>query len=119
VPEKPQEEQPKANGMAALLGNIASGGDNWVKIATLVLVAISGGGNFLATTKSSEFNSEEIRRGIQEIHDIHDQLQITIDRQKDMYNLVRDIDRRTSRYFQSQQQQQQQYFPPQSTPTPR
>jgi hypothetical protein len=97
MPADSQQEPngPKTNGKLALLNTLASSGDNWVKIGTLVLVAISGGGNFLATTKTSEYNAEEIRRGLAEIHDLHDALQSTLDRQKDMYDIVRRLERRS------------------------
>jgi hypothetical protein len=98
---EPSAPQPppgsSADAKTALLESIASGGDRWVKIGTLALVALTGGGNFLATTKTSEYNADEIRRGLFEIHNLHDQLQSTIDRQKDMYRVLQDIDRRTSR----------------------
>jgi hypothetical protein len=106
--------QPK-NGTAALLESVASGGDRWVKIATLALVALSGGGNFLATTKTADFNSTEINRSLKEIHDLHDVLMSSLDRQKDMYQLIRDIDRRTSRRDSWNPSQ----LPSLPTPTPR
>jgi hypothetical protein len=90
----PPPEEKNANGKLKLLESIASGGDNWIKFGTLLLVVITGGGNFLATTKTGEFNAEEIRRGLQEIHDLHDQLSTMVDRQRRMADQVDDINRR-------------------------
>jgi hypothetical protein len=112
VPEEPAKKP--GNGTAALLESVASGGDRWVKIATLALVALSGGGNFLATTKTADFNAGEIDRGLKEIHDLHDVLMSSLDRQKDMYQLIRDIDRRTSRRDGWNPTQ----IPPYPSPTP-
>lgn len=52
---------------------------NW---ATVVLVIVTGGGNWLQTKASSDFNEAEIRRATQEIHDLYPRLQEAIDRQK-------------------------------------
>lgn len=93
--DEPIKEPPKGNGMSGLLTTIAGGGDNWIKLATLALVAISGSGNFLATTKTADYNGDEIRRAVQEIHDIHGVLVQTVDRQKDMYDIVRRLERRS------------------------
>ena len=88
------EEGEKKDEKTGILEILASSGDNWVKLGTLLLVAITGGGNFLATTKTGEFNAEEIRRGLQEIHDLHDQLSTMVDRQRRMADQIEDIGRR-------------------------
>jgi hypothetical protein len=105
----PPPEEKNANGKLKLLESIASGGDNWIKFGTLLLVAITGGGNFLATTKTGEFNAEEIRRGLQEIHDLHDQLSTMVDRQRRMADQVEDLSRSLYRPYAP-------YAQPTSTP---
>ena len=92
--DEEEKEKDQKDAKANILETLASSGDNWVKLGTLLLVAITGGGNFLATTKTGEFNAEEIRRGLQEIHDLHDQLSTMVDRQRRMADQIEDIGRR-------------------------
>lgn len=54
-------------------------GLNW---ATVVLVAITGGGNLWATKAGNDFNAQEIERATREIHDLYPRLTEAIDRQK-------------------------------------
>ena len=54
---------------------------NW---ATVVLVAITGGGNWLATKSSSDLNTKEIERATEEIHALYPKLNEAIERQKQM-----------------------------------
>jgi hypothetical protein len=72
-----QSSQPSNGKLLAL----AQSGDNWVKLATLVLIAITGGGNFLATKSTADFNSTEIRQATREIHDLYPKLDDAIRRQ--------------------------------------
>ena len=95
----PPPEEKNANGKLKLLESIASGGDNWIKFGTLLLVAITGGGNFLATTKTGEFNAAEITRGLNEIHDLHDQLSASMERQRRMSNQLDDLTRELYRPY--------------------
>jgi hypothetical protein len=76
--------QPTQGSNSGKLLALATGGDNWVKLATLVLIAISGGGNFLATKSTAEFNSAEIQRATHEIHDLYPKLDEAIRRQQRM-----------------------------------
>ena len=46
--------------MTQLLTTLASSGDNWVKLGTLVLVGLAGLGNLVTTWNSSNRNREEI-----------------------------------------------------------
>lgn len=56
----PTPQQPaQPNAMGALL-TMASTGDNWVKLSTLGLIALSGFGNWMATWNSSDRNKQEI-----------------------------------------------------------
>jgi len=110
----PEQEQPqKEDEKTSILSILASSGDNWIKLGTLLLVAITGGGNFLATTKTGEFNAEEIRRGLIEIHDLHDQLSTMVDRQRRMADQVEDLSRNLYRPYVP-------YSPrsPEANPTP-
>lgn len=54
---------------------------NW---ATVVLVVVTGGGNWLQTKAGNDFNAQEIERATREIHDLYPKLQEAIDRQKRM-----------------------------------
>lgn len=54
---------------------------NW---ATVVLVIVTGGGNWLQTKAGNDFNEAEIRRATQEIHDLYPKLEEAIARQKRM-----------------------------------
>jgi hypothetical protein len=62
--QPPQQQQAPApsqpDGMTQLLTTLASSGDNWVKLGTLVLVGLAGLGNWVATWNSSNRNREEI-----------------------------------------------------------
>jgi hypothetical protein len=82
-PEPPKEE---AKG---LLASLAAGGDNTVKIAIIALILITGGTNFFATRQSSDTSSAELTTAIKEIHDLHDQLQGSIDRQKEIISMLK------------------------------
>jgi hypothetical protein len=56
----PDAQQPKQNGMAALLTTLAQSGHQWVQLATVALVAISGLGNWVATWNSGDKSRQEI-----------------------------------------------------------
>jgi len=55
-------EQPKngGNGTSKLLTVLAQSGNQWVQLATVGLVALSGLGNWVATWNSSDRNKQEI-----------------------------------------------------------
>jgi|SRR6516165_12631460 len=52
-------EQPK-NGAQKLLATLAQSGDKWVQFGILVLVGLSGFGNWAATWNSGDRNRQEI-----------------------------------------------------------
>lgn len=62
--------------------------DNLVKLATIGLIAISGGGNWLATKEGNDFNATEIRRATQEIHELYGLLGQAAERQKRIQDLL-------------------------------
>lgn len=64
----------KTNALAALL--------NKLDLPTIAMIVLMGGGNWLQTKASTEFNAHEIQRATQEIHDLYPKLQEAIDRQK-------------------------------------
>lgn len=90
-------EGPK-NGKDAVLQTLASSGDNWVKLGTLALVAISGGGNFFATTKTGGLNAEEIHRTTQEIHELYDAINTSLERQKRIEQSLNEVKRWQQNY---------------------
>lgn len=87
------------NGVIGLLNTLAASGDNWVKFGTLALVVVTGGGNWLATQKTAESNYDHIQaartdtrndilKAVQETHQIHDALEETVQRQKEMHEML-------------------------------
>lgn len=61
-------EPPKGNG---LLSTLAASGDRGIQLAIIVLIAFSGGGNFLTTVNRSDENRAEILRAIKQINELH------------------------------------------------
>ncbi len=76
------------NGMVSLLGNLAASGDNWVKMGIMAMIVISGGGNFLQTKQSAKATDHEVSQALREIHDLHEQLNASIQRQKEIRDLL-------------------------------
>ena len=56
------------------LMQMASSGDTWVKLGTLLLVVFSGIGNFVTTERVGELGHRERDRAIREIHNIYDRI---------------------------------------------
>src|SRR5258708_31063644 len=67
-------------GKSEILKTLASSGDNWVKIGTLVLVALSGGGNFFATKQAESTNEREMQRLLHRIEEFQSSREDAIDR---------------------------------------
>lgn len=61
-------KETKGNGMTALL-QMASSGDNWVKLATLGLVALSGGVNFITTNTNADATRANAVHQVQVVYD--------------------------------------------------
>lgn len=62
--------------------SLLTGGDKWVQFATIALVVISGGGNFWTTMQSGRDERADILKAVKEMHDLHDVLDSTLERQK-------------------------------------
>jgi hypothetical protein len=94
--EPAQKSEPAKNGkLLSLL--LSSGGDVSVKLITLVLVVVTGGGNFFATNHLSNQEREDRDRAIREIHSVHDSIFEAIKRQKELEDTLDDIKRRLNR----------------------
>ena len=83
--------QPKKNGLLQL---IFGSGDTTVKLVTIALVVISGGGNFLATNNLSNQERDDRDRAVREIHDLHEALDTAFRRQKDIAEELEEINRK-------------------------
>ena len=88
---KISEPEAKKNGGKSLLEQFIGGGDQSIKLITLALVAISGGGNFFATKQAERVTSEDAEKAVKEIHELHEQLFDTINRQKDMLEILKKL----------------------------
>jgi hypothetical protein len=96
VDEETQADHPKKNGKLLTL-LLSSGGDVSVKLITLGLVVVSGGGNFFATNSLSNQEREDRDRAIREIHAVHDSIFEAIKRQKELEDTLDDIKRRLNK----------------------
>jgi hypothetical protein len=78
------EEKDQVNGLKSLLANKG----NLSKIATIVLIALTGGGNALITEHTGSASKEETTRAIKEIHELRVALDEQIDRSKRMLEIL-------------------------------
>lgn len=83
--------------MAALL-ELAKGGNQYVQLATILVVVLSGGGNFLGTWQTgretqrlSREDREDVLKAMREIHQIHDVIDETVRRQQDIQAKVNQL----------------------------
>jgi hypothetical protein len=58
--QPPASQPPQSNGVDKLLMTLAQSGDKWIQFSVLVLVGLSGLGNWAATWNSSDRNKQEI-----------------------------------------------------------
>lgn len=86
--ETPKSPQP---GRTELIATLAGSGDNWIKLITIVLIALSGGGNFFATREASRLNEHEVNRALREIHDVHGVMDEALSRQKHLEQILEEI----------------------------
>jgi hypothetical protein len=70
------------NSKKDLLATLLSDPDRLIKLATIALILISGGGNLFATKGVEHTNTEEWNRAIREIHDLHSAFSGALERQK-------------------------------------
>ena len=82
------DTDPKTNLLTTLF---SSGGDQTVKIITLALVAITGGGNFLMTRQTGKETDHDVRQALREVHAMHNVLDATVQRQKDIYEMLQKL----------------------------
>ena len=73
------------------LTNLLSNGDSTVKLVTLVAVLISGGGNFFATKQAERITDKDAQRAVDQINDLSRHLDTTIDRQREMYDMLKKL----------------------------
>lgn len=98
--------EPHQNHRNGLLQTLAARGDKWVQMAILVLVAVSGGGNFLKTSNVSDLaqvNHLEIHRALEQISRIDSVVDDAIKRQKEINESIKDV----LKELKQQQQQKQ------------
>ena len=67
---------------------LSNGGDASVKLITLALIAVSGGGNLWATKENGRINHEEVNRAIAEMHDLHRELLDQVQRSKHIEDML-------------------------------
>jgi hypothetical protein len=72
----------------ATLASIAANGDNWVKLSTLVLIGLSGLGNFFATQQTGHTVSEQTEK---EIHSLYLEIDGFHNRQMQQLDSLRNI----------------------------
>jgi hypothetical protein len=82
----------KKNG---LLQTIFASGDTTIKVLTMALVVVSGGTNLFATKSLSTQEKDNVRRALLKIYDLNEKLDDITRRQKDIENIVENIDRKT------------------------
>jgi hypothetical protein len=87
------DEVPKKNG--SLLQTIFASGDTTIKLVTMALIVVTGGGNFFATKSLSDRERANVKHALEQIYDVQHKLNDVIRRQKDIENLVENIDRKT------------------------
>jgi hypothetical protein len=74
-----------------ILGSLLEGGDSSIKLITLAAIIISGGGNLLTTKQAERSTDHEVKKTLQEIHDIHAALDSNVQRQKRIEALLEDL----------------------------
>jgi hypothetical protein len=93
--ESEHKPESKKNGLLTML--LSSGGDVSVKLITLALVVVTGGGNLFATKSLSDQEHADRDRASREIHQIYDQFDAAIRRQKNLEDMLERIDRKLNK----------------------
>lgn len=81
----------EGNAKTNLLSQLLGGGDQTVKLITLAAVVLTGGGNFWATKENGRISDQEAQRAIRQLDDLHERLDATIQRQKEMYEMLKKL----------------------------
>jgi hypothetical protein len=82
------------SGVLSLLNTLAASGDNWVKAGIMAMIAISGGANFVTTKQAARSTDYEVNQALHEIHDLHDQLNAMVQRQKEMHDMLEKLSKK-------------------------
>jgi hypothetical protein len=88
VDEETQAEHPKKNGKLLTL-LLSSGGDVSVKLITLALVVVTGGGNLFQTQSLGTEMKAELERAFRQLRELHDDF--VVNRQTNDNELARAI----------------------------
>jgi hypothetical protein len=90
----------KRNGILEKM--LSGSGDTTVKLVTLALVVVSGGGNLLATKDASRITQAEAERAVGELHTLHGELMDQVQRskaseqrEKEMYAMLQKLQQST------------------------
>jgi hypothetical protein len=86
------EDEPKKNG--SLLQTIFASGDTTIKLLTMALVIISGGGNFFATKSLSDREKANVKHALERIYEVRDKLDAMERRQKGMEITLEEVNRK-------------------------
>jgi hypothetical protein len=88
------ENEDRKSGVLSLLNTLAASGDNWVKAGIMAMIAISGGANFVTTKQAARSTDYEVNQALHEIHDLHDQLNAMVQRQKEMHDMLEKLSKK-------------------------
>jgi hypothetical protein len=88
-----EENGPKKNS-AALLQTIFSSGDTVIKLLTMALIVISGGGNFLATKSLTDREKANVKHALERIYDVQESVQAMDRRQRAMEQTLEEINQK-------------------------
>jgi hypothetical protein len=86
-----QENEQKPVNKNNFLTSLLSNGDSTVKLVTLAAVVVTGGGNFWATKDAARITDKEAQRAVDQINRLEQHLDSTIERQKDMYDMLKKL----------------------------
>jgi hypothetical protein len=112
------DQKESSHNVTTLLTTLASSGDNWVKLGTLTLVALSGLGNWIATQRNSdEINANgallheqrtqvfnKVSQMHDELNDIYRQFDNLVERQKQGITMMNESLENETRMLKNQQQ---------------
>jgi predicted transcriptional regulator len=79
------------NAKTNLLTQLLGSGDQSIKLITLAMVVVSGGGNFFATKEVGRLSDQEAQRAVRQLDDLHARLDTTMQRQKEMYEIIKSL----------------------------
>src|ERR1700745_1999102 len=96
-----EKEPSNANGKMALLTTLASSGDNWVKLGIMVMVGISGLGNWVATTRTSDDQKNLTK---QEANEVRNQIRDIYRKVDDLHGALDGFEGRQNKMLKNQNQ---------------